>query len=75
MPCPVPFHFSHIADYVYDFCPLPDPEVGVSIIVCDVEHTSFHFGMCVGPCYLISEMLQCVAYSSTDYVCGNYDIH
>ena len=20
MPCPGPFHFSHIADYIYDFC-------------------------------------------------------
>ena len=30
----------------FDFCPLPDPDVGPSIIVCDVEHTSFHFGLC-----------------------------
>ena len=44
MPCPGPFHFSHIADYIYDFCPLPDPDVGLSILLCDVEHTSFHFG-------------------------------
>ena len=41
MPCPEQFHFSHIADYIYDFCPLPDPDVGLSILVCDVEHTSF----------------------------------
>ena len=40
------FHFSHIADYIYDFCPLLDPDVGLSIFVCDVEHTSFHFGLC-----------------------------
>ena len=47
MPCPGPFHFSHIADYIYDFCPLPDPDVDLSIqVVCDVEHTSFHFGLC-----------------------------
>ena len=39
-------HFSHIADYIYDFCPLPNPDVGLSILVCDVEHTSFHFGLC-----------------------------
>ena len=39
-------HFSHIADYIYDFCPLPDPDVGLSILLCDVEHTSFHFGLC-----------------------------
>ena len=24
-PCPGPFQLSHIADYVYDFCPLSDP--------------------------------------------------
>ena len=46
MPCPIPFHFSHIADYIYDFCLLPDPDVGLSVLVCDVEHTSFHFGLC-----------------------------
>ena len=46
MPCPVPFHLSHTADYIYDFCRLPDPDIGLSIPVCDVEHTSFHFGLC-----------------------------
>ena len=46
MPCPGPFHFSYSVDYSYDFCPLPDPDVGLSIFVCDVEHTSFHFGLC-----------------------------
>ena len=30
MPCPVPFHLPHIAD---DFSPLPDPGVGLSILV------------------------------------------
>ena len=47
--CPGPFDFSHSVDYIYDFCPLPDPDVGLSIFVCDVdtvEHTSFHFGLC-----------------------------
>ena len=44
MPCPGPFHFSHSVDYIYEFCPLPLPDVGPSIFVCDVEHTSFHFG-------------------------------
>ena len=43
MPCTGPFHFSYSVDYIYDFCPLPDPDVGLSIFVCDVEHTSFHF--------------------------------
>ena len=46
MPCPGPFHFSHCVDYIYEFCPLLDPDVGPSIFVCDVEHTSFHFGLC-----------------------------
>ena len=46
MPCLGPFHFSHSVDYIYEFCPLPDPDVGPSIFVCDVEHTSFHFGLC-----------------------------
>ena len=47
-PCPGPFHFSHSVDYIYDFCPLPDPDVGLSIFIklCDVEHTSFHLGLC-----------------------------
>ena len=39
-------HFSRIADYIYDFCLLSDPDVGLSVLVCDVEHTSFHFGLC-----------------------------
>ena len=40
-------HFIFLSvDYIYDFCPLPDPDVGLSIFVCDVEHISFHFGLC-----------------------------
>ena len=39
MPCQGPFNLSHIADYIYDFRPLPDPDVGLAILVCDVEHT------------------------------------
>ena len=34
MPCPGPFHFSHSVDYIYEFCPLPDPDVGPSISNC-----------------------------------------
>ena len=45
MPCPGPFHFSHVDDYIYDFCLLPDPEVGPSVLVCDIENTSFRFGL------------------------------
>ena len=46
MPYPGPFHFSYSVDYIYDFCPFPGLDVGLSIFVCDVEHTSFHFGLC-----------------------------
>ena len=45
MPCPGPFHFLTLL-IISDFCPLPDPDVGLSIFVCDVEHISFHFGLC-----------------------------
>ena len=41
MPCPGPLHFSHIADYIYYFCLLPDLDVGLSVLVCDVEHIYF----------------------------------
>ena len=41
MPCPGQFHFSHIADYIYDFCPLPDSDVGISILVSDVVLSSY----------------------------------
>ena len=45
MACSGPLQNSHIADYVYDFCHLPDPDVLLSF-ACDAEHTSFHFGLC-----------------------------
>ena len=50
MPCPGPFHFSHSVDDIYDLCPLPDPDVGISIFVCDVEHTSIL--ICAAACYI-----------------------
>ena len=39
-------HFTHIADYVYDFCHLPDAKVCTSVLVCDIEHNYLHFGLC-----------------------------
>ena len=45
MLCPGPLNISHIADYIYDFCPLSAPDVGPPVLVCDVEHTSFHFAL------------------------------
>ena len=35
MPCPGPFHSSHSVDYIYEFFPLHDPDVGPSIFVCE----------------------------------------
>ena len=42
MPCQGPLHFYLIAHYVYDFCPISDPDVGPSVLVYDAEqHCSF----------------------------------
>ena len=60
MPCRGQFHLSHIADYSYAFCLLSDPDAGLSIIACDVEHTSFHFGM-RGRKFVLSLFGQCPA--------------
>ena len=59
--CPAQDHFIFLTLLILSltFCPLPDPDVGLSILVCDVEHTSFHFsrtfvmclfGKCPGLC-------------------------
>ena len=64
MPCPGPLHFSHIADYIYDIYALPDPNVGLSILVCDVEHTSFHFGLCCGK-FVMSLLAECPGFCTT----------
>ena len=44
MPCQDHYIFLTVL-IISDFCPLPDPYVGISISVCDVEHTPFHFGL------------------------------
>ena len=67
MPCPGPFHFSHSVDYIYEFCPLPNPDVGPSIFVCDVEHTSFHFGLCGRKFVLCLFGQCCINYNILDY--------
>ena len=64
MPCPGPLHFSHIADYIYDIYPLPDPDVDLSVLVCDVEHTSFHFGLCGGK-IVLSLFAECPGFCTT----------
>ena len=63
MLCPRPFHFSHIADYIYDFCHRPDPDVGHSILVRDVEHTSFHFDLCGHKLLILYSCLLAYLYS------------
>ena len=63
--CPARDHFIFVTLLIIsDFCPLPDPDVGLSIFVCDVEHTSFHFGLCgrkfvlclFGQCQMLQEI-------------------
>ena len=63
--CPARDHFIFVTLLIIsDFCPLPDPDVGLSIFVCDVEHTSFHFGLCgrkfvlclFGQCQMLQEV-------------------
>ena len=48
VPCPEPFHLSHIVLYIYDLSPLPEPDVDLSVLECDDEFTSFHFCLCGG---------------------------
>ena len=56
IPCPGPFHCSHSIYYIYDFCPLPDSDVGPSIFVdvgpsiglCGRKFVLCLFGQC--PC-------------------------
>ena len=46
MPYTGPLHFSHIADLsMIVVLYLSDPYVVPSFCVCDVERTSFHFGL------------------------------
>ena len=66
-----PFHFYHRVHYIYDFCPLPDPHVGPSIFVCDVEHTSFHFGLCGRNLSLFCACLVSVQVSAPYVIAGS----
>ena len=65
---PEPLYFSHIADYVYGLCPLPDPDVGLSILVCDVKHTSVHVGQC-GRKFVLCMFGQCPGSTQELYTC------
>ena len=51
---------TYIAGYGNDVCVLSDPEVGPYVLVCDFEHTSFHFGLpqvCSVPVWSVSRSL------------------
>ena len=54
MPCAGPFHFSYIADNIYDFCPLP---------------TCFYHSLCadVGYCHWAVRMYMCFSISMYTY--------
>ena len=57
--CPARDHLIvHILLIMYYVCPLPDQDVGMYIIVCDVEHTYFHFGRC-GRTFVLCLFGQC----------------
>ena len=74
MPCPGPFHFSYSVDYIYDFCPLPDPDVGLSVFVCDVEHTSFHFCLC-GRKFVLCLFGQCPCLCTICHSCSTQELY
>ena len=40
------FIFRTLLIIQYDFYPLSDPDAGLSVPVCDVDHTYFHVGLC-----------------------------
>ena len=63
--CPARDHFIFLTLLVISyFCPVPDPDVGLSMLVCDIEHTSFDFGLCgrkfvlclFGQCQILQEV-------------------
>ena len=63
--CPARDHFIFLSvDYISDFCPFPDTDVGLSMLVYDIEHTSFHFDLCgrkfvlclFGQCQMLQEV-------------------
>ena len=51
MPYPEPFHFSYSVDYIYDFCHLPDPDVGLSIFAFEDIPV---YGICRPACHVSS---------------------
>ena len=45
--CPARDHFIFLTLLITSMTfPLPDPDVGPSVLACNVEHTSYHFGLC-----------------------------
>ena len=56
--CPGPLHLSSIAVYVDAFWPFPAPHVALCVLVCDVEHASFHFSLC-GRRFIMCLFVEC----------------
>ena len=63
--CPAWVYFIFLTLLIIsDFCALPDPDVGNSILVVDIEQFSFHFGLCgrkfvlclFGQCQMLREV-------------------
>ena len=74
MPCPGSFHSSYSVHYIYDFCPLSDPDVGISIFISDVEHISFHFGLC-GRKFVLCLFGQCPGLCTMQFVIALLSIY
>ena len=68
-PSPDAVILYQFADYSYDLCPLPDPDVGFSVFVCDVEHI-LSMLVCAATCLLVQmarlllKRSRCLAYSA-----------
>ena len=65
VPCSGPLQFSHFADYVYDLRPIPEPDLDISIIACDVEHIVGPTSVAASWFYaLLLKISRCLAYAS-----------
>ena len=81
--CPAQDHFifSYSGDYIYDLCPLLDPDVGLSVVVCDIEHTYFHIGMCLvsvhvsAPHVIANAHMICIPVSSGKPACHDSSLY
>ena len=59
VPCSARNHIIVLTLLIISDCyPLPDPYVCLSILVCDIEHTSVHFSQC-GRKFVLCLFVQC----------------